>query len=271
MTFDLKQYFDRLSELIANYGTVETKEGLDKNLNIIQTSLLRSGFTIQRYQKEDHSDVLIAKRTPISSNQWVGIYGHYDVELLEEGWLTDPLKLTQKEGRLFGRGIADNLGILLLRLMAVEQLESNQPCPGIFWVLQGEEEIASPHAHLIFPKIETPKLSVWLEETGYFHKTSHRQRYLILNKNEQLIKLIERLSKFALNDGFNSYSEERPLNKAFGNNRCPFLQHFLKDTPYIAFGPNDEDSNIHRPNESLPIYSLDLSYKQFLSFLDFYV
>ena len=42
------------------------------------------------------------------------------------------------------------------------------------------------------------------------------------------------------------------LNKAFGQNKCPYLNHIVKDNPYLGIGPNDDFTGVHAPNESIP-------------------
>lgn len=50
------------------------------------------------------------------------IYGHVDVKAVtsQEIWVTDPFKLTVIEGRMHGRGVADNKGPLLAWISAIE-------------------------------------------------------------------------------------------------------------------------------------------------------
>src|SRR5512139_2136513 len=50
------------------------------------------------------------------------IYGHYDVQPPEplEAWLSPPFEPTLRDGRIFGRGSADNKGQFFAHLKAVE-------------------------------------------------------------------------------------------------------------------------------------------------------
>lgn len=181
MTTSLNEYTQRLAELIQNYGSISNPKGLANNFSLICNFLKNLDFSATVYKKEGQSPIIVAQRPPIktTNSHCLGLYGHYDVETLEEdGWLSEPLEVTERDGRFFCRGIADNLGILLLRIMVLEKRSSNQPTPGIFWLLQGEEEIGSPFAHEIFPQIALPEINIWFEETGYFDIATHRQRIL---------------------------------------------------------------------------------------------
>ncbi len=53
----------------------------------------------------------------------IGIIGHLDVVPAGSGWATDPFSLTLKDGALFGRGVVDDMGPLLLCLYALKQLK----------------------------------------------------------------------------------------------------------------------------------------------------
>ncbi|MHA0033644.1 M20/M25/M40 family metallo-hydrolase [Deinococcus sp. PESE-13] len=76
------------------------------------------------------------------------IYNHYDVQPEDplELWDTPPFELTERGGRLYGRGASDDKGELASRLAAVravrEQL-GHLPVK-IKWLIEGEEEVGSP-------------------------------------------------------------------------------------------------------------------------------
>jgi hypothetical protein len=45
------------------------------------------------------------------------------------------------------------------------------------------------------------------------------------------------------------------------------LSHLVKDAPYVAIGINDTITGIHEPNESIATSRIDVSIKQFVTFL----
>lgn len=256
------EFREILKTMIANYGIVSNSDGLYANLKIILSYLEKAGFHVEVLKKEGQSDIVIAKRVPVGTTDWVGLYGHYDVEPVEDGWLTNPLELTEKDGRLYGRGVGDDLGPLILRLLAAVNTKDADYRPGLVWLLQGEEEIASPFAHEEFQRLKLPEVKFWLDETGYF-SAERGQRFLVKNPSPVLETLLHELMETGKRHGFNNYIEERYLNKAFGEYRCPYLVHIVKGQPYIAIGPNDDTSNIHAPNESIPISTFQVSFEQF--------
>lgn len=76
------------------------------------------------------------------------VYGHYDVQpaLAEDGWATDPFKLTvDAEGRMFGRGSTDDKGPVLGWINAIEaHQKANVDFPvNLLMCFEGMEEYGS--------------------------------------------------------------------------------------------------------------------------------
>jgi acetylornithine deacetylase/succinyl-diaminopimelate desuccinylase-like protein len=76
------------------------------------------------------------------------VYGHYDVQPPDplDAWTSPPFEPQVRDGRLYGRGGADNKGQHLAQLLAVESLlavTGGLPCT-VKVLLDGEEEIGSP-------------------------------------------------------------------------------------------------------------------------------
>ncbi len=265
MNFNYDRYFDTLKTLVSNNAITDNDSGLKKNIDFIIHYLEELDFDIEIHAKEHATPVIYAHRKSVNSDFRLGMYAHYDVEPTDEQqWYTPSTVLTQKEDRIFGRGVADNLGILLMRFQAVEYMVEQQKVPEIHWLFQGQEEIQSPLAHQLFPKLDIGAVDIWLEETGYFDISTLRQRYLILNENQTTHEVLEKAKELLPEMEFTSYSEYRSLTKF---DPCPFLNHILKNTAYLAIGPNDEYSNIHMPNESLSIPLIEKSYDQMVSIL----
>jgi len=77
------------------------------------------------------------------------VYGHYDVQPPDplDAWASPPFEPRVRDGRLYGRGGADNKGQHLAQLLAMESLlaaRGELPCT-VKVLLDGEEEIGSPH------------------------------------------------------------------------------------------------------------------------------
>ena len=76
------------------------------------------------------------------------VYGHYDVQPPDplEEWKSPPFEPTIRDGRIYGRGTADNKGQLLAHLKATEAyLRTRGRVPiNLKFIFDGEEEINSP-------------------------------------------------------------------------------------------------------------------------------
>ncbi|XP_056642202.1 cytosolic non-specific dipeptidase isoform X3 [Diorhabda sublineata] len=75
------------------------------------------------------------------------VYGHLDVQPAHksDGWDTEPFELTEKNGRLYGRGASDDKGPVLCWLHAVEAYQAiNEKIPvNLKFVFEGMEESGS--------------------------------------------------------------------------------------------------------------------------------
>lgn len=267
MNFKKEKFIAELSELVSNNAIPTNTEGLKKNVASIKSKLKSFDFKIETIGENTNEPIIYAVKRSYEGAPKVGIYSHYDVEPTnEEKWNSISTELTLKDDRLFGRGVADNLGIWLLRINALEGL-SKEESPEIHWLFQGQEEIGSPFAHKEFPSLDIPKVDIWLEETGYFDLGTSRQRFLTLNEDSKLVKAKEAVFPALAEYGFTTYTENRSLTKF---DACPFLTHILKGQPYLAIGPNDEYSKIHEPNESLSFPLIEKSHQQFIELLRHY-
>lgn len=77
------------------------------------------------------------------------IYGHYDVQPPEplDAWVTPPFAPVVRDGRIIGRGIADNKGQFAANLLAVGALlKTVGRLPvNVKFLIEGEEESSSPN------------------------------------------------------------------------------------------------------------------------------
>lgn len=261
------EWMNLLGSWLTCRPTAGHPEGLASLRGDLRTRLGALGFSVTHHESSGAEPILIATRPPsagVAPSRWVGLFAHYDVEEAGSGWSMDPFVLSVKKGRVYGRGVADNLGPLALRLISLARASVS---PGLVWVIQGEEEIGSPFAHQIFPDLRLPSVTLWLEETGYFEQDG-TQRLLLRRPTPLLHRALRALADLAAAEGREQRILDRYLNKAFGQARCPCLLHLVGDRPYLAIGPNDTSSRIHAPDESLPLDTLALSRVQFVRLLE---
>ncbi len=94
---------------------------------------------------------------PYAYGEWLGapgkptvfLYAHHDVQPVNDvgdvKWATDPWQLTLRDGRLYGRGSADDKGAITAELAAISAfLKTRGQLPvNIKMVVEGEEEVGS--------------------------------------------------------------------------------------------------------------------------------
>lgn len=89
---------------------------------------------------------------------YAAVLTHVDVVPLGEGWDTDPLVLTEKDGYLYGRGVADDKGAAIVSLYCLKAMKDNgvelkRPVRCIFG---GGEEIGMDDMEQYFTKHSLP-------------------------------------------------------------------------------------------------------------------
>jgi acetylornithine deacetylase/succinyl-diaminopimelate desuccinylase-like protein len=92
---------------------------------------------------------------PVVYGEWLGaanaptllVYGHYDVQPPDplERWSSDPFAPALRDGRLYGRGVSDNKGPMLIPLKVAQAFFATRGALplNVKLVFEGEEEIGS--------------------------------------------------------------------------------------------------------------------------------
>ena len=121
-------------------------DGVTEARNFAISLLKELDFEVETIPTPIHP-VILAKRGNPSWPKLV-IYGHYDVQPPDPLglWTSEPFKATERDGRLFGRGAADNKGPQIVHMCALYRaLKKNPDLPiHITYLIEGEEEIGSP-------------------------------------------------------------------------------------------------------------------------------
>jgi acetylornithine deacetylase/succinyl-diaminopimelate desuccinylase-like protein len=108
---------------------------------------------------------------PYAYGEWLGapgkptvfLYAHHDVQPINyrEDWLSEPWTLTERDGRLYGRGSADDKAAIVVQLGAIAAyLKTQGSLPvNIKMLVEGEEEVGSRNLDAFFREQKDKLLS----------------------------------------------------------------------------------------------------------------
>jgi len=177
-----KVYIERLAEVVAIRSVScwpETRPDVVRMVEHVAKEVQRLGGTTElrdvgMEKLEDGSEiklppVLIGQIGKDPAKKTVLIYGHLDVQpaKLSDGWDTEPFVLTEKDGKLYGRGATDDKGPVLAVLHAVEAFQEcrNKDVPiNLKLVFEGMEEVGSNGLDDLLVKLQGEG---WLKDVDY--------------------------------------------------------------------------------------------------------
>lgn len=107
------------------------------------------GVTKAEIVETDGHPAVYAESKGPSGSPTVLFYGHYDVQPADplSEWTTPPFEPEVRDGRIYGRGVADDKGQVHIHLKAIESiLKTNEQLPlTVKFLVEGEEETGSTH------------------------------------------------------------------------------------------------------------------------------
>ena len=140
-----------LSELVSieSVSTDPNKKGeIIKAVNFLKNELEKLHFEVKLIAADSFPPLLVAYKLQDPKAKTIGIYGHYDVQPEDpvNEWNFKPFSLSSKNGKFYGRGVADNKGHIVQNLTALSTLASNNNLKNnIVFLIEGEEEMGSVH------------------------------------------------------------------------------------------------------------------------------
>lgn len=144
----VQQYVEELARLVRQPSIAAQGVGLEECAELVAVMLREAGAQV-RVLRLPGAAPLVYGEFPGRSPKTVLVYEHYDVQPPEplEEWESDPFEPEVREGRIYGRGVADTKGNLVARLCAVRalrQVRGELPVT-VKFLVEGEEEIGSPN------------------------------------------------------------------------------------------------------------------------------
>lgn len=153
---EFETVIDQLTELVAIPGIAWDsfdQEPLERSARAVAALLEAEGFDaveIHAADGEQAHPAVLARKEAAEGRPTVLLYAHHDVQPPGEisAWSTPPFEAQRRDGRLWGRGAADDKAGVLAHVAAVRVLRrilGPDHGLGITMFIEGEEEAGSPH------------------------------------------------------------------------------------------------------------------------------
>lgn len=143
---DLTQYKKLLAEIVA-LKSVSTdsqfKDDINKTAEWIKQTLISYGFEAETMTAGNMNPYVVANYKVSPDAETILIYGHYDVQpaAKEDGWSSDPFELTERDGKLYARGVIDNKGQFMVHIYTIgELIKRGKLKYNIKFLIEGNEE-----------------------------------------------------------------------------------------------------------------------------------
>lgn len=164
-----------LEQLCRQPSVVAQGLGMAEMADLTESLLRDAGFSTRRLYAEGAPPAIYGEQRG-SSPYTLLLYNHYDVQPAEplELWHSPAFEPTVRDGKLYARGACDNKGEIAARLTAIRALRAaHGELPiTIRWIIEGEEEIGSPHfAAIAEPYAELLRADGCLWEGASFDPT----------------------------------------------------------------------------------------------------
>ena len=143
-----QEALDLTGELCRKPSVSAEERALGETAELVETLLTGAGFKT-RQLTVDGAPPAVYGELAGKGDASLLLYNHYDVQPVDpiELWDSPPFEPTLRDDRLFARGAADNkaeIGVRLATIRAMREADDALPLT-IRWVVEGEEEVASPH------------------------------------------------------------------------------------------------------------------------------
>jgi len=132
---------------VSNTGSPHySKESLRAGAAFLAGQLERIGCVVEQIVVNESAPYVYAECITDPNLPTLTFYSHYDVQPVDlKHWTTDPFVITERDGRLYGRGASDDKsGIVAIIMALIAYREANLKLPiNVKLIFEGEEEFGS--------------------------------------------------------------------------------------------------------------------------------
>jgi len=145
---EVPQAIEDLRRLVRIPSVAAQRTGIPETVRVVGDLLRAEGGRVTVLEHAGANPVVVGEFEGRSPRTLL-FYNHYDVQPAEplEEWTVPPFDVTLRDGKVLGRGVADNKGDLMTRIAALRALRAVRgglPCR-VKFLIEGEEEVSSPH------------------------------------------------------------------------------------------------------------------------------
>ncbi len=131
---DVSSYIDehvedaiaQLRDYVALPTVSAQKQSIQETALFVREMLEAVGATAEILDKEEPGNPVVVGEIPGDSPKTLLLYNHYDVQPPEplDLWTSPPFEMRRDGEHLYGRGISDNKGHLISRLLAIRAVQA---------------------------------------------------------------------------------------------------------------------------------------------------
>jgi acetylornithine deacetylase/succinyl-diaminopimelate desuccinylase-like protein len=141
----VRRDLESLVRIESVWGDPNRRQEVHRSAQMVADLLSQAGFPQVQIVAEGGAPAVIARFPALPGAPTVLLYAHHDVQ--PEGdrrqWASPPFEPTERDGRLYGRGSADDKAGIATHLAAF-RAHNGRPPVGVTVFVEGEEESGSP-------------------------------------------------------------------------------------------------------------------------------
>jgi len=141
----VRRDLENLIRIESVWADPSRREEVYRSAKAVADLLLQAGFDDVRTLSEGGAPAVIARYPAPPGAPTVLLYAHHDVQPEGDhtGWMSPSFEPTERDGRLYGRGSADDKAGIATHLAAF-RAHGGRPPVGVTVFVEGEEESGSP-------------------------------------------------------------------------------------------------------------------------------
>ena len=143
------KFISDLMKLVSQPSISSKNIGLKECAELVRQMMDELGIHARIMKVPNGPDAIYGEMKGENDAKTLVIYNHYDVQPTEplDEWKSEPFKPVIREKKIYGRGVGDDKGELVARFNAIESIQNSggKVKPNIRWIIEGEEEVGSPH------------------------------------------------------------------------------------------------------------------------------